>query len=1057
MKNILSLLVVVVLINPYYAFDQFGTDKRNIFAKVAHCAAVDVDEIDFDSCLMKGSMAAISMNSSTNSNRIDANFATKCEQPVIDEAVVKQIFTQTQAICFSNGIEYNHEDIDTYTTATINILSEERCWESSCHEIEGSVKNVSDTLSKIFKGIAVDAIGQCSGATIDKNSCTANTALDIIFTQVTLESSIQPNRHILDKSFSLSNFISFLDFDNSICIPPDIELSTIQRIVETAEQSCDDTTNHQDIFDVSFAIYKLFSAESCWLSKCNEIEKGVKEVVRAVHPIITRVLSQTKNNCTGVELDPNSCITSTALDMVIYQSAADKMTSIDDSLFYQDNSLSSLGNMCSLPRIDLDGIHDIVKLAEQICISNGVEIINESTSDISSAINKLLSTESCWNYHCNNVENEIEDFLRKTIEVKEISLNYIFECASLEFASDSCLETSIVDSILSGRPVVSNTKEERKLAKNAISFVDEFGNEIKAEKSFAQKAQCPITYFNSNEIDSLISSSSNTCKKRGKMISSKEEKDAETKLHVLFGAEQCWESICQSDSFLTLSSNLLEECLDIDLPVSITNPGKTFNDPKKYLEDGNLACMVDYAMKVDRFDYNLDMEYESKTLQCLPPGYKDMANICTSVIGPEALSQCLRPGQPFFDGRFSPSGDLSFSFDFDASMPFSYDFSHDYSYDFSYPFSNSYSYSFSFDYEENNKFHRNLIQGMCEILEIMSTEEGQSCLLPLCDLFDSEIGWFEPRLNEEGTPTANPTMDPTAYPSIQPSSSTSLQPSTAPSKHPSIHPSIHPSSSPTLQSSATPSIKPSSYPSSQPSIHPSSYPSLRPSATPSIQLTQNPSMDPSSISSVTPTVKLSSHPSTSPSIIPSIGDIEIRFEAEITLDIDIEEVPTEAAELTIMIGVLATAINKFLPNGAEARILRIGGVAVSRRRMRYLQEGLQVEFEVIMKKKCETASCDESTDIVSSMVNDATTSFQIAATSGSLTTAIQTEASKENVIVLQTVTVEEDSFVSKEISVKVETYNIGNDDDDDSSAFIFKANSFFIVIAQVLLLFNVLR
>ncbi len=971
----------------FHIFDHGALDT--IFQKVTLCSNVHVN---LNSCLMQGALETIPMFLSKDV--IDMSLNSKCRPPDIDDNMIHNMFLQAQAGCSLRGIQFDSKDVATESAIMKKILSKEECWLKTCNEISGGVNdlvqtgltNAHDTIVDRVSDV-IDAVAQCSGVQIHSASCITNTAINMIINEaIGGDEGNTSNRQL--------NVISaFTSDNNNICTPPDIELSEIKTFVKAAEEVCNSNGDGSgSAGNLSLALNKLFTAESCWMSLCNQVNDQVTKVIETIPIMINQGLFDTVGQCTGITIDPTSCLANAARDILMEQILAGADFNIDlpqIDPFTIGTFLSNDMNVCPAPDVDSSEIKKFVEQANQRCLSRGITTQNESLSDFSLAFSKLLSNESCWFSMCRGIQTKLKGFLEQSFKLKQMSLDYVTRCASVDFSLNSCIEISIVDMILSEHQINFDSISGNVTETNYESFIDEFGNEIKQHNnlSFVKRDQCPIPHIDPSELDDIITKAAKKCNNQGENVSQHEEDTVKAKMSILFDSDQCWESLCSPDSFLTVTSSSVEQCLNIDLPVSMTNPAKVLENPQRYLDDSRLACMINYAItKIDKSDFKIGTSYDEKSLQCLPPGFYDIRNICPTLIGPEAMSQCPPPNRPMFDDDFWSGGGTSLSFSYDyLSFSFSYEFPE-----------TSFLFDFSYNYEKD--IDRLLVKQLCDVLEAMSSDEGQTCLLPLCNILDGDFGFIFDTTNVSNVP--------------------SILPSTVPTEKPSISPTTEPTSNPTSK----PSMIPTSRPTNAPSILPTTTPSIIPS------------LEPSSSPTYLPTVQASLSPSVSPSTTPEVGNVEIKFEAAITLDMSIDDIPKEGPELTKIVNVLAQSINRFLPVGATARIISIGGISVARRKLRSLQEGLKIEFEVIMKKQCSSASCEGSIEVAKSMYSEVTSNFEIAVTNGSLTTEIQKKASTQDIPVLKAIAVSKNSFEAKEATVKVETLNVTNDDEPTKSS-----------------------
>jgi len=210
--------------------------------------------------------------------------------------------------------------------------------------------------------------------------------------------------------------------------------------------------------------------------------------------------------------------------------------------------------------------------------------------------------------------------------------------------------------------------------------------------------------------------------------------------------------------------------------------------------------------------------------------------------------------------------------------------------------------------------------------------------------------------------------------------------------------------------------------SSMPSIsspRPSSHPTS--SAVPSI------SVMPSGLGNTTTTVSPSIAPSIYPSKAPSEsnGSVEVSFEVAVKLD-GISDV--SIGSLDSIVNVLKKVFMSMIPKGALIRLLKVGGYDVTRRLLRYLEEGdssgIDVEFEVVMKKECSTAACDDSDAISSTLYSQVTTGLKAKVDDGEMARVIQEEAELEGVSELGNVTVSADSFMVSAAKITVEKVDV---------------------------------
>jgi len=215
----------------------------------------------------------------------------------------------------------------------------------------------------------------------------------------------------------------------------------------------------------------------------------------------------------------------------------------------------------------------------------------------------------------------------------------------------------------------------------------------------------------------------------------------------------------------------------------------------------------------------------------------------------------------------------------------------------------------------------------------------------------------------------------------------------------------------------------SEQPSSEQSIS-----SMQPSPQLMIKDTNQPS-----ILTMLPTGQSSTVPSSSQLFQPTYkGSVEIMLKAKIRLqNLEQSDIPSPGPKLRKMVKLLVKSILQFLPTNLTATVLSIGGIPISRRfshRQLTTHTGLDVQFEVTMKKECDKDYCSGEKKSAEAMYNKIASDFEKAVTSGSLTSMIQQEADLIGLVLLSDASVDAESFQALEKKV---TINVSSQDDEE--------------------------
>ena len=741
--------------------------------------------------------------------------------------------------------------------------------------------------------------------------------------------------------------------------------------------------------------------------------------------------------------------------------------------------------VCNFPGMEYESILDIVTEAlgeTGSCSADGQakQVSQEEIEETSEKLSRMFDSDGCWKHICPESFNDdafnyesYDDFYMYGDDFYDhgdgydhdhddgydhdhdydhgdaaldtflygLVIDHITTCANIDLTDETCLDLTLRDMLLGGgssgtnhdygSPAASNSMApirrnlQRKLynsssstPKNNKDFIGEFGHEDYAAYTYEEPENptCEVPDVDVASIDFFIEMSKGKCTVDGKEVDDATIQNAIETFTALFGATHCWESLCHEETLLMLIADYMEKCADIDLPF-LSGP-----DHIPSPDDDIVGCMIDFVMSTPNSEFGLPLPEQTATAlhsegshdHCYPPGHYDVKNLCPSNIAPIALKHCTGMGRPDIPPPGNYYGSMSYQYgDFDD-----WGWGEDLFFEDQFFFSMSMSMSMSIDYssgdddkppKEDPDRDARLMEDFCIILDQLSSDKGKQCLLPLCGIEGEAHNYDDGDAdgeNESIPPSSMPSTSPSAMPSVQPS----VFPSTAPSSTPSLAPSADPSTAPSSTPSLAPSAAPSTAPSSTPSLAPSAAPSLLPT--------------PEAVTN---------------------GVVEIRYEAAIKVDnLDISAIPlTPGEELNKIVDVLKEVLSQFLPANSVARILSIGGIPVASpidrrlRRYRLLQAaggdadgdtdvGVEIEFEVISTLECEDAECSDADAMSQEAYSVMTTDINEAVSEGTLTTAIQEQASEANVEVLAAIEI--NSFTAEEPTVTI------TEGEDDSAA-----------------------
>ena len=129
------------------------------------------------------------------------------------------------------------------------------------------------------------------------------------------------------------------------------------------------------------------------------------------------------------------------------------------------------------------------------------------------------------------------------------------------------------------------------------------------------------------------------------------------------------------------------------------------------------------------------------------------------------------------------------------------------------------------------------------------------------------------------------------------------------------------------------------------------------------------------------------------------------------------------ARLTLRVA-LERVVLDMLPANSKICLLRFVNASDTRRLLQSLDEsedGVEVEFEVILTKQCEDMACKNSEDIAAMAYDDVTADLKTKVETGLLTKVIQEEADAEGLSEFATLSVKPDSLKANVATVMVRT------------------------------------
>ena len=1001
-----------------------------MFDNLAECAQI---ELSMPQCLREGLFEILASGGpgGVDGQRKLQLGPSSCQGPNEDE--VYFVLQQAMETCSEVGETVSETILAKATTDLVLMFSAHQCMgdgtdgcggdeegydggDDHSHHNEACMEQ-NESAMKTSLNIAVEFIEQCAGLNLNSDTCLFSKTMDA-FMQMdgppssgTLPPSTDPNRAPPGR-FRRHRF---LQSAGDACSPPEIEETLLRLIVEESKMDCSATA--EEVNETVLAFISLFRAQVCWFELCEEQSNPSRALLE--------IMLQEFGQCAGANLSSFSpCL----LDQIFVLVSSPEMppdTKVDG---IRRHLQSVLGNDGLPTSADKDQVRFLIGMlmqaAEEKCVAMGETFVDGEVGNLESELFKIFESPQCWGVptDCTNTicnDNDVSEYLGF---VRESTTWMLGQCVQPD--DHSCLFAKSIDMIhsmhiLGDDPSFSSNictspalveAEIVQVVANALEYCRSDGIELEPTQSISQ------TIIN---------------------------------LKDLVARTECWEAMCQPELKDEVNEVWMNVCSSTDLRFLTAQVGEQYtvhdgNVAGTVLDVNRLRCMAEYLVLSEMFEE----DYESLTCSLPRLG----PQVCGLDSGRAAYIHCggaiLEPPP-----TSSPVSVTSFSMDYNFDTSASEEIIEDYfeSNEFSmYMRNNEFSMSmrnddFSMSMQNDDDWYPMIVYigEVCSLIAGLQSETSKCCLKPVCDgLWTKEALAFDRERDTPESPTSSPTTF--AAQTTPPTLPTTATPTDLPTASPSESPSKEPSDLPTSGPSQVPTAAPSDFPTAIPTATPSNLPTTsRPTEKPSAKATALtatptrspttiiPSHSPTQVPTSIPTTKLPTRKPVSkrptaqptelvvdaPTFAPTVmkyGEIEVSFECGVKLEgIKIDEI--DITQLSVVVDLLVSSLRDFLPEGATIRIISVGGISVGRRLLlRFLQDddtsGVDVQFEVILKEKCDTATCGNTAELSATLYQDVTSELKAKVESGELTSSIQEAAVSSNVPALAKVTVSEKSL-----------------------------------------------
>ena len=924
---------------------------------VSKCASIPVD--DDDDCIIRTFVDLVESSNHLNHGPPSSG----CGPPSINYSQLNKYFDTCLNVCLVPGSNITRNQAQESLSKISQVLMATVCWHEYCQERE-RVQQERIAIQSIEKGI-IENVAPCSHVILDLTSCLVSSSLSLL------------SRNILQTSQGLRLSTAFEHWRSGDSITnssvqimsPDISAETILNLTVLGSETCLSTGVAEDISEIlqtTTTLSNLFTNSTCW----TPTEKSNIESHHSADMWVKLYLNQVVN-CVGIEVNHNSCVETTLFNE--WDTITADFSSYSRLFFHPTPSshYQQTGETCGVPRLSTTEMEQALNRSKHICLSRGVSTTGTDSQIALQKLNMLLQSESCWFSRC-------DPKLMTTLRY-----DWMQQCSNVH------LPTSLIQPSAVAQMPMSQHNHADSVLGCMVDFVV-----FSHPSSFGLFEFTTDTANVNSCIPPMLTQQNQFC---SMIVGPKALSTCDTELDELHHFDY---SMSFSMSYHYYESFSLSYSYKYKEEYSMPHTSRPIYDRRRrrrkgqklindlcsimgvWSSDEGRQCFVDACTSTGGNNY-YEFPVADKTNR---PSSEPRST--RPLIAPTMAPKTKTPSPMDLDRTGAPHRDL-------PSQE---------------PVKGSFTKTLAPISTDSKRF------------------TGAPFLWPPTDtdistMKPQQISTNMPILHKSNTPTMKPQQISTNMPIRQ----TFNTPTMKPQQISTDIPIPQMSNKPTMKPKFT--NVPISPKPNKPTTKPSKLlinqllPSLTPTKVPSIQkdgiisTTRGPTKNSlfpagNGIATIRPT--------SSPVVPTGFGTIQVSVQAKISLNnLNETQVPAPGPERSTMVRVLELAILQTLPSGSKCRILRIGRIAIARRLLRDLLEGLSIDFEVTITQTCDDASCLKSSSLADNLYNNVTDSLKDSVSTGEISKAIIVMAVSQNVTVLKEASLDTQSFVavSKQVTV----------------------------------------
>jgi len=1061
------------------AEDPTGLFLEVLVDETSKCAGVDIHGLN--TCLKDEFLGM--MFGGEHGRRLLQDGHDKCEEgPSESEVAMFVSFSllEAEARCTEQGRTVDSQDLGEATDQLTKLFLARRCFgdvPSDCDggaddyhlEVATSADDSSDggeSSELQYFDILVSYVEECDGSfEMNTDDCLVRETIDFM-TSMGGPSALKRFEHRLLQTMVHDGDNEDDDDVMDQCLPPEVSERDLRFLVGNSRSQCqsEGLAVSDDEFEATVGNFvRFFGAEGCWVDLCTgeSIE------------LMMKITFEHAAECAGIELDMDSCL----MDQVF----ALMFASEDPGESYGQVRRKLQGMViddappppCEEEQPDMSGLMFLSSMlvagAHEQCMQLNEHVTPMALESTTVKLAKLFGAQSCWGGGGGDCEDHKshEDVHHKDEHHVDSHVQYAnFVAESHSWILGQCI--GVEPSCLFDKSL--HLIQKSRYRKNEPDIV------------------CtPPSQLDGPELAAIVNAAGKMCARpHGGVLDPAAVDKTLVDIQTLASEPGCWRVLCEEETKDVVVEEWLHECADTDIGFLSSDDQTHPHRRHPHLDTDRLRCMVSYISAFHHHPHDTDGTKGGDWTCDLPVLGRDAcAPVVEDGLGREAYLACggeLKDGETPSPTPQNHHTDIPTYQDDDVYFSFSYDYhylptdwptmapSHpeppqsslvptalpSSTYPTALPSPPTVDLSMNYDAEGDDMFgwadphmsmslsmgltampsgrrldhktghthaHVSLSSGsedmgsaevmylhiaeVCDLIGELNSEKSRRCLDPVCDLGDGGVLdlWFG---RDKGH--YDDLVMPTMLPTHEEGNGGTLVPV---SGMPSASPTMLPTLAPASRSPVSPTSSPTEF------------------------------------------VKL-------------ISTVEVTFEVAIKLE-GIQMSDLDVTSLDSVVDLLESVFQDLLPDGAKVRLLKVGGIAVSRRILRMESTrrleggelgdapeeeeasslGVDVEFEVILSKECSTLECEDSEEIASTMYDEVATEFQEKVDDGSLTEDIQEKAEAKGVPQLRDVTISANSLTVSEPKTTVRVTKDKRVRDDDDSDGAVKSGTLLSIILGV--------